>query len=98
VTPARALRPVPPLPVRIVVTGIYTIQVAAMAEASNARELMEQLRRAGFDAYLIEPGAGAPDTLYRVRVGKYQSRASAQRAVARLEGQLGLKMWITRTR
>ena len=69
-----------------------------MSEPSNARELMQELKRVGFDAYLVEPAAGAADALYRVRVGKYGSRSSAQRAVTRLESQLGLKMWITRTR
>ena len=69
-----------------------------MSEAANARELMQELKRIGFDAYLIEPGTGTPDSLYRVRVGKYASRTSAQRTVARLESQLGLKMWITRAR
>jgi cell division septation protein DedD len=68
-----------------------------MSDASNARELLQELKRVGFEAYLIEPGAGA-DSLYRVRVGKYESRTSAQRAVSRLESQLGLKMWITRAR
>lgn len=93
-SPARGL---PPVPARTV-AGLYTIQVAAMSEAANARELMEQLKRVGFDAYLIEPGSGAPDALYRVRVGRYESRSSAQRAVTRLEDQLGLKMWITKAR
>ena len=69
-----------------------------MSEMANARALLQELKRVGFDAYLVEPGAGAPDSLYRVRVGKYESRTSAQRAVARLESQLGLKMWITRAR
>lgn len=94
--PAAASRPLPPT--RPVANGLYTIQVAAMSEPSNARELMQELKRVGFDAYLIEPGAGAPDALYRVRVGKYETRTSAEREVSRLESRLGLKMWITRTR
>ena len=69
-----------------------------MSEKGNARELMQELKRVGFDAYLIEPADGARDALYRVRVGKYETRTSAQREVSRLESQLGLKMWITRTR
>jgi hypothetical protein len=94
---AQGPRPAPPLPSTPLASGAYTIQVAAMSEAANARELMQALKRAGFDAYLIDPGVGT-DSLYRVRVGKYDSRTSAQRAVSRLESQLGLKMWITRAR
>ena len=78
-------------------SGLYTIQVAAMAEAENARALLDDLTRGGFDAYLIAP-ADAADPLYRVRVGRYVSRASAQLTVSRLERQLGLKLWITRAR
>ena len=92
---ANSLPPVPRLP--SAPPGLYTIQVAAMSDASNARELLQELKRVGFDAYLIEPGMGS-DSLYRVRVGKYESRTSALRAVSRLESQLGLKMWITRAR
>ena len=78
--------------------GVYTIQVAALGEASNARDLMRELKRVGFDAYLIEPGAAGPDSLYRVRVGRFETRGSAQRTVSELENRLGLKMWITRAR
>jgi cell division septation protein DedD len=94
---ARGARPSPQAAVTPA-TGAFTIQVAAMSEAANARELMDELKRVGYDAYLVEPAAGAPDALYRVRVGKYDSRASAQGTVSRLETQLGLKMWITRAR
>ena len=67
-------------------------------DAGQARALQGELKRSGFDAYLLEPSSGAADSLHRVRVGKFQSRTSAQRTVARLESQLGLKLWVTRTR
>ena len=79
-------------------SGAYTIQVAALADADQARTLAGELKRSGFDAYLVEPSTLATDALHRVRVGKYQSRSSAQRAVSRLENHLGLKLWITRAR
>jgi len=88
----------PASPLNTAATGIYTVQVAALTEASSARGLLDELKRVGFDAYVIEPVTGSGDALYRVRVGKYATRASAERAVSRLEGQLGLKMWITRAR
>jgi hypothetical protein len=76
--------------------GAYTIQVAALTEAENARALIGELKRLGYDAYLVEPPTETTDALYRVRVGNYQSRAAAQRAVTRLERHLGVKLWITR--
>jgi cell division septation protein DedD len=77
--------------------GAFTIQIAALTSATRARGLVTELKGAGFDAYLVAPAAGG-DGLYRVRVGRYASRAAAQRTVARLERLLGLKMWITRAR
>ena len=76
----------------------FTIQVAALTDAGSAGALLGQLQRTGFDAYLVTPSANAPDTLYRVRVGKYESRSAAQSAMARLEDHLGLKLWITKSR
>jgi hypothetical protein len=73
----------------------FTIQVAALTAASTAHEVAADLKRNGFDAYVVEPSA-AGDGLYRVRVGTYLTRTAAQRTVARLESQLGLKLWVTR--
>lgn len=78
--------------------GLYTIQIAALTDAGNARAIVKELTRLGFAAYLLEPAPDGADTLYRVRVGRYASRVSAQRTVTKLEGILGLKLWITRAR
>ena len=93
-TPAAASRPGSTPPAR---SGAFTIQIAALTSATRARGLVSELKGAGFDAYLVAPAAGG-DGLYRVRVGRYASRAAAQRTVVRLERLLGLKMWITRAR
>ena len=77
--------------------GRYTVQVAALTNAANAKTLVADLKRLGFDAYLIEPAPGGADLLHRVRVGRYLSPAAAQRAASRLEDHLGLKMWVTRS-
>jgi cell division septation protein DedD len=74
----------------------FTVQVAALTDAANAREIVTALKGVGFDAYLVEPGAG--DSLYRIRVGTFPSRAGAQRTVSRLETHLGLKLWVTKKR
>jgi len=74
----------------------FTVQVAALTEAPNAREVVDELKALGFDAYLVEPGEAGG--LYRVRVGTFTTRASAQRTVTRLESHLGLKLWVTKKR
>jgi cell division septation protein DedD len=99
-SPARASAPAPralsvPPPAA---AGPYTIQIAALTDSASAAALKDDLLRGGFEAYVVEPGAPAPDGLYRVRVGKYGSRASAQRVMSRLEAQLGLTLWLTKER
>jgi cell division septation protein DedD len=87
------------LPVKAVATtSQYTIQIAALVDAGNARAVVKDLARRGFDAYLLSPAEGSADNLYRVRVGRYASRLSAQRVATRLERILGLKLWFTRAR
>jgi cell division septation protein DedD len=76
--------------------GAYTIQVAALTDAVNARSIVVYLKGIGFGAYLVEPPDGSTETLHRVRVGRYDSRLAAQRAVSRLEDNLGLKLWVMR--
>jgi sporulation related protein len=76
--------------------GIYTIQVAAMNDSSRARAIVAELTGAGFAAYLVEPARrGAP---YRVRVGHFATRASAQQMAVRIQSQTGSKPWVTTVR
>jgi cell division septation protein DedD len=65
--------------------GRYTIQVAAVKETGNAERLVTQLRSKGYPAYQVRvdvPGKGA---LHRVRVGAFDSRAAANRMLAKLK-------------
>jgi cell division septation protein DedD len=65
--------------------GRYTIQVAAVKETGNAERLVAQLRSKGYPAYQVRvdvPGKGA---LHRIRVGAFDSRAAADRMLAKLK-------------
>ncbi len=76
-------------------TGLsYAIQVAALSDLDSARDLVLRLSASGLPAYLVEPGEG--DTLYRVRVGGYDTRADAQSTASDLERRLGQKLWLVR--
>lgn len=72
----------------------YAIQVAALADLDNAREIVVRLTGSGLPAYLIEPGAG--ESVYRVRVGPYGTRDAARETATTLEALLGLKLWVAR--
>jgi cell division septation protein DedD len=76
--------------------GIFTIQVAALNDPLRAREMVADLTAGGFAAYLVEPSPSDPDGPFRVRVGRFASRALAQQTARALESRLSLKLWVTR--
>ena len=90
-----AARPVQPLPA---LSRGFTIQVAALSDLESARSLAAQLQRSGYRSYVVNPPPEDANGLYRVRVGRYESRASANRVVTRLERMRGEKLWVTRER
>jgi cell division septation protein DedD len=78
--------------------GIYTIQIAALNDSVRARALVAELKAAGFAAYLVEPSAADRRGPYRVRVGRYATRAAASQMAVRLASERGTKLWVTTTR
>lgn len=82
--------PAPP-PVAAAAIGPVAIQIAAVTRIERARSMVEDLRSRGFDAYMLQPSAGAGDEFYRVRVGTYANRDVAQQAIATLKSALSLQ-------
>ena len=61
----------------------WTVQVAALADESDAKTMMQSLRKSGYDAYVIAAQA-ASKTWHRVRVGRFGDLQAAQRLKASL--------------
>jgi SPOR domain len=76
----------------------FAIQVAALNDPSRAAIMVEELRAAGFPAYLVQPPSADPDAPYRVRVGSYGSRTAAEDDARVLEKRRGQKLWVIRER
>jgi cell division septation protein DedD len=74
----------------------FVVQVAALSDSARAKELVASLKAAGMPAYLLAPPPTNPDGLYRVRLGPYQSSASAQKTAAALSRKRGEKLWVTK--
>ena len=72
--------------------GAFTIQVVALKTEEAAQSLVNRLKEARYRAYL-EPGGSAG--LYRVRVGKFESRAEAEQVSAKLRDVEKFKPYIT---
>jgi cell division septation protein DedD len=56
----------------------FTLQVGAFNNPEEARELVNQLRSKGYPAYQVTGSAAAKGTIYRVRIGQFQSLPEAR--------------------
>ncbi len=72
--------------------GAFTIQVVALRTQEGAASLVKRLKDASYRAYL-EPGGSAG--LYRVRVGRFDSRVEAEQVAVQLREVEKFKPYIT---
>jgi cell division septation protein DedD len=56
----------------------FALQVAAFSKPEEAQDLINQLRSKGYSAYQVTGSAAAKGTLYRVRIGQFQSLQEAR--------------------
>jgi hypothetical protein len=72
---------------------LFTIEVAESANVRFARAMVEELKGAGHPAYVA--GAAGGNAAYRVRVGRFSSRAEADRSARTLEKALGWRLSVS---
>ncbi len=63
----------------------YIIQVSAHTSMEKARSVEDNLRKSGFQSYLVEASVNGV-TYYRVRVGKFSGKDEAQAALKKIKG------------
>jgi DedD protein len=68
--------------------GEYTVQLGASRERGEAARLEGKARGAGLKPYVVEANLGAKGTWYRVRVGAFQDKDSANRFRKDVEREL----------
>jgi cell division septation protein DedD len=73
----------------------FVVQVAAVRDRGDADGMARRLAAKGYPAFVTSP-AGGPARIFRVRVGKYDTRKEAETVAARLEKEEQFKPWITR--
>jgi cell division septation protein DedD len=69
----------------------YVVQVAAVRKRAEAETIARRLSNKGYPTFVTAAGAN-----FRVRVGKYTDRRTAQSIAVRLEREERFKPWITR--
>lgn len=62
----------------------FTIQLRSSPSEDDSRAFADSLKASGFDAYVASADLGSRGTWYRVRVGRFATRAEAHRQVAAL--------------
>lgn len=76
------------------VAGKIFVQVYSSTNVARAKEIVAQLRKAGFAVVVAETPKGG-GTNSRVRVGPYAERAKADAAAAKLRRDFRLETWVT---
>ncbi len=74
--------------------GGFTVQVMSLRDRTAAERVASGLVEKGYEAF-VAPLDGAPETVFRVRVGRYSDREEAEQIKNRLEQNEELKPWIT---
>jgi cell division septation protein DedD len=73
----------------------FAVQIAALNVRSEADAIAKRLASKGYAAYVMAPPSGSPQ-IYRVRIGKFDSRGEAETVATKLEKEEQFKPWITR--
>jgi DedD protein len=73
----------------------FAVQIAALNVRSEADAIARRLSSKGYAAYVLSPPTGTP-SVYRVRVGKFQTRREAETMAAKLQKEEQFKPWVTR--
>lgn len=68
---------------------LYRVQVGAYSKKANADAMLEKIRKAGFDTYMVQV-----DGLYKVQVGAYSKKSNADAMAAKLKAS-GFDTYIT---
>jgi cell division septation protein DedD len=71
------------------------VQIAALNVRSDADAIAKRLSSKGYTAYVLTPASGNP-SVFRVRVGKFNTRHEADVVAARLQKEEQFKPWVTR--
>jgi septal ring-binding cell division protein DamX/nucleoid DNA-binding protein len=78
-------------------TGDFTVQISSWITRGKAEEEALRFSNAGYDAF-VEEASVFGEKWYRVRVGRYATRADAQTVAQQLQGMLEDGIWVDRIR
>ena len=59
--------------------GVFTLQISSFSDQDEAVAFMNMLRQRGHESFLVRASCAERGTVYRVRVGPFESQAEAER-------------------
>ena len=68
---------------------LYRVQTGAFANKANADAMLQKVKAAGFDTYMVKV-----DNLYKIQVGAFSKKANADAMAARLKAA-GFDTYVT---
>lgn len=74
---------------------IYTVQVGAFENTSEADALKARLDKKGYKAYVTAPGPQGNGKLYKVRLGEFTSKQEAEVLSKKIKKSMGLQTFVT---
>jgi cell division septation protein DedD len=98
--PARAAAPAIPPPAPAAASSNepagqgFAVQIAALNVRSEADAIAKRLSSKGYAAYVMT--ANGTPSVFRVRVGKFNTRREAETVAAKLQKEEQFKPWVTR--
>ncbi|HTI43180.1 MAG TPA: SPOR domain-containing protein [Vicinamibacterales bacterium] len=72
----------------------FVVQIAAVNDRGEAEAIAKRMTGKGYPTFVTMPRGGPK--MFRVRIGKYQTRREAETIAARLEKEDQFKPWITK--
>lgn len=73
----------------------FTIQIASYPERRMAEDEVRDMKRRGYAAFLVATEIPDKGTWFRVRVGSFSSKLSAEKLAAELKSKEGISSFIT---
>jgi cell division septation protein DedD len=78
-------KPGAPAPVTSKPENVIHYQIGAMRKAADAEKLLDGVKKKGFRAFILAPGANDPNPFFRVQVGPFADPVEAQNVKKKLE-------------
>jgi len=94
-TPVQTAKKEPAAPKSSASKVRYTIQIAAYPDRSMAEDEVRSMKRKGYAAFVVASNLPDKGTWYRVRVGSFANRQSAEKLAGELKSKEAMTTFVT---